>query len=92
MPEEIDVRFSVRYHDVMKSFSITALRADAYGIVGEVAQSGEEVLLTSKGKVIAKVVPLDDEGIMRPSFVKELERRLREDKNVSFEEVLKELW
>lgn len=76
----------------MKSCSITALRSNAYVIVGEVGLSGEEVLLTSKGRVIAKVVPLDDEGTIRPSFVQEVKRRIQKDKQIPFEEVLKELW
>lgn len=76
----------------MKSCSITALRSNAYVIVGEVGLSGEEVLLTSKGRAIAKVVPLEDEGTMRPSFVTEVKRRLKEEKSVPAEDVLKKLW
>lgn len=76
----------------MKSCSITALRSNAYIIVGEVGQSGEEVLLTSKGRAIAKVVPLEDEGTLRPSFVTEVKRRLKEEKSLSAEKILRKLW
>lgn len=76
----------------MKSFSITAFRADPYNIVEDIAASGEEVLLTSKGKVVAKVVPLDDEGPFKPAFVKEVKRRLKHEKSIPAEQVFKELW
>ncbi|MDD5054663.1 MAG: type II toxin-antitoxin system Phd/YefM family antitoxin [Candidatus Peribacteraceae bacterium] len=76
----------------MKSCSITALRSNAYVIVGEVGKSGEEMLVTSKGKAIAKVVPLDDEGTLRPSFVTEVKRRLKEEKSLPAEEILQKLW
>lgn len=88
----IDVRFSVRYHGGMKSCSITALRSNAYAIIGAVEISGEEVLLTSKGKAIAKVVPLDDEGTLKPAFVREIKRRMKEEKSVPAEDVFKRLW
>lgn len=76
----------------MKSCSITALRSDAYAIVGEVERSGEEVLVTSRGKVIAKVVPIDDEGSVRPAFVAEVKRRLKDDKLIPASRVLKRKW
>ncbi|MEK7218519.1 MAG: type II toxin-antitoxin system Phd/YefM family antitoxin [Patescibacteria group bacterium] len=76
----------------MKSCSITALRSNAYVIVGEVELSGEEVLLTSKGRAIAKVVPLEDEGTLKPAFVKEVQRRLKKDRSLPAEDILKRLW
>ena len=76
----------------MKSCSITALRSNAYIIVGEVEQSGEEMLLTSKGRAIAKVVPLEDEGTLKPSFVTEVKRRLKKEKSLPAEDILQKLW
>ncbi len=76
----------------MKSCSITALRSNAYVIVGEVGMSGEEVLITSKGRAIAKVVPLEDEGTLKSAFVAEVKRRLKKEKSVPAEEVLRRLW
>lgn len=76
----------------MKSCSITALRSNAYIIVGEVGLSGEELLLTSKGRAIAKVVPLEEEGRLKPSFVTEVKRRLKEEASVPAEDVLQKLW
>ena len=77
---------------VMKSCSITALRADAYSIVGEVTSSDEEVLLTLKGKVVAKVVPMDDVGTVKPAFAAEVKRRMKEDTLIPASRVLKKKW
>ncbi len=54
--------------------------------------SGEEVLITSKGRAIAKVVPLEDEGTLKSAFVAEVKRRLKKEKSVPAEEVLRRLW
>ncbi|MBI1812271.1 type II toxin-antitoxin system Phd/YefM family antitoxin [Candidatus Peregrinibacteria bacterium] len=76
----------------MKSCSITALRSNPYGIIGDVKILGEEILLTSKGEAIAKVVPLEDEGTVKPSFVTEVKRRLKEENTLPAEDVFERLW
>ena len=82
----------MRYHNSMKSCSITSLRSNAYVIVGDVEKFGEPVLLTSKGRAIARLVPLEDEGTLRPSFVTEIKRRIKREKSMPAEKVLERLW
>ena len=76
----------------MKSCSITALRSNAYGIIGEVQMSGEEILLTSKGKAIAKVVPPEGEGTLRASLVAEMKRDLNKEDSLPAQDVFERLW
>jgi len=76
----------------MKSCSITKLRDNVYVIVSDVELSGEELLLTSKGRAVAKVVPLEESGPLKSSFVAEVQRRMKEDASLPAEEAFKKLW
>ena len=43
----------------MREFSISSFKAHALSIVGAVAETGEKVLVTKRGKPMAYVVPVE---------------------------------
>ena len=42
----------------MQTWSVTEFKAQALGILEQVAQTGEPVIVTKRGKAIVKVIPL----------------------------------
>ena len=46
----------------MQTWSVTEFEAQALGILEQVAQTGEPVIVTKRGKAIVKVIPLPYEG------------------------------
>ena len=42
----------------MQTWSVTEFKAKALGILEQVAQTGEPVIITKRGKAIVKVIPL----------------------------------
>ena len=42
----------------MQTWSVTEFKAKALGILEQVAQTGEPVIVTKRGKAIVKVIPL----------------------------------
>ena len=50
----------------MKSMAISEFKARALRILDEVARSGESVLITRRGKPLARVVPFDEKEKNKP--------------------------
>ena len=46
----------------MQTWSVTEFKAQALGILEQVAQTGEPVIVTKQGKAIVKVIPLPYEA------------------------------
>ena len=57
----------------MEATSISELKASLSHYL-KIIKSGEEVLITDRGKAIAKIVPLDKEDVEIPPHLRELER------------------
>jgi prevent-host-death family protein len=50
-----------------RSVSVSTLKARALGIVDEVASTGELVVITKRGKAVARLVPVDEPPPLRGS-------------------------
>lgn len=60
----------------MREVNVTELRNHLPAYLGSV-QDGEELLITSRGKVIAKLVPVEDPRQRARETLRELRRRCR---------------
>ena len=45
----------------------TRFKAQCLALLDDVAESGSELVITKRGRPVAKVVPVDDEGSLRGS-------------------------
>jgi prevent-host-death family protein len=52
------MKTSLRTMDAMRSISVTEFRAKCYRILDEVAESGEPVLITRRGRPLAILCPV----------------------------------
>ena len=50
----------------MKSMAVSQFKAHALRVLDEIARSGESVLITKRGKPLARVVPPTEEGKGKP--------------------------
>ena len=61
----------------MQTWSVTEFKAQALGILEQVVQTGEPVIVTKRGKAIVKVIPLsygavvpEDAAVQEPGKLK----------------------
>jgi prevent-host-death family protein len=59
--------------DIMKTAAVSELKASLSEYLGQV-KAGEEVLVTDRGKPIARIIPLGHDETDRPPHLLELER------------------
>ncbi|MCX5899453.1 MAG: type II toxin-antitoxin system prevent-host-death family antitoxin [Proteobacteria bacterium] len=57
----------------MKSIAITHMKASLSQFL-KLVKTGEEVLITDRGKPVAKIVPVDSSDVALPPHLRELER------------------
>lgn len=50
----------------MKSMAVSQFKAHALRVLDEIARSGESVLITKRGKPLARVVPFAEEDRSKP--------------------------
>lgn len=50
---------------VMKEMTASKFKAECLAVLDEVAEHGEEVVVTKRGKAVARVLPVDDPPTLR---------------------------
>jgi prevent-host-death family protein len=72
----------------MKKFNVSEARQHLPSLVDDVAESGEEVLITRRGKPLARLVPFRANTGQKTSSLRELAIEIADD----FDDPLPDLW
>jgi prevent-host-death family protein len=51
-----------------RSIAVSKFKAECLGLLDEVAQTGEELIVTKRGKPIARIVPVEEPPSLRGSL------------------------
>lgn len=50
-----------------RSIAVSRFKAECLGLLGEVAETGEELIVTKRGKPLARVIPITEPPTLRGS-------------------------